>query len=83
MTREPENVANEIADLSERISSQLQGQNREVIGGVIADLMATFIAGHVVVGDEAATEQIRRRVLQSQIDVIWDLIDLHSRKDFQ
>jgi len=57
----------------------LNGQPMEVQGAVLADLLATFLAGHVVIGDPEETRALRAGLLDLHIRLVRDLIELNAQ----
>jgi hemolysin-activating ACP:hemolysin acyltransferase len=58
-------------NLSERVHPILAGQSPQVQGAVLADLLATWLAGHA--------PQIRKLVLTHHIDMMMPLIEVNER----
>jgi len=58
----------------------LHGQPPEVVGAALADLLAIWLAGHVVLGDEKATEAARERRLAEHIISVRGLIPIEYKK---
>jgi hypothetical protein len=69
------------ARLVEQIGHRLHGNPREVQGAVLADLLAMWLAGHVVLRDDEpkwVTDQLmvemREELLTEHIKVVRDLV---------
>jgi hypothetical protein len=46
---------------------------------VLADLLAIWLAGHVVFGDANATKRIRERALKLHISQVWRLVKVNAK----
>lgn len=55
------------------------GVTPEIVGAVLADLLATLLAGHIVDGDPKATRQLRKEMLQFHIAQVRQLIPINER----
>lgn len=78
------------AAAAERIAQKtyalLVGHPSEIQGAVLADLLATWLAGHIVHDNPAETHKIRKSVLDLHIEVVRKLIPvnatlIHARAD--
>ena len=73
--------------LTDRISPILHGHNPEIQGAVLAELLATWLAGHVVPGDRMQTILLRGRLFHEHMKVVRDLTKLNAMRikleDFQ
>lgn len=70
--------AAEANDLSEMIwplvASLLAGKAPEVQGAVLADLIAVWLSGPLIVGDKRATARLRRQRFDAHCRVVWKLV---------
>jgi hypothetical protein len=73
----PSEQANEVLALVGEIRPLLAGRSPEVQGGVLADLLAMYIAGYVQLGDPEATKRMRELVLEMHIVGVKALIDIN------
>ena len=73
--------------LTDRISPILHGHNPEIQGAVLAELLATWLAGHAVPGDRMQTILLRGRLFHEHMKIVRDLTKLNAmrtkREDFQ
>ena len=73
--------------LTDRISPILHGHNPEIQGAVLAELLATWLAGHVVPGDRMQTILLRGRLFDEHMKIVRDLTKLNAMRtkleDFQ
>ena len=69
-----------IAKLVHRIGRLLTGRPAQVQGGVLADLLAIWLAGHIVRGDQAATDALREAVLAMHIDAVRQLVPIEAER---
>ena len=63
----------------ERIRPLLAGLDPGVQGAILADLLATWLAGHEFKGDAAVTRVLRRDLLASHIEHVRKLVPLNAR----
>ena len=72
--RHPDNKQLDVVKaLSDRISPILHGQDRQVQGAVLADLLARWLAGHCVPDDRFQTILMRGRILNEHMKIVRDL----------
>jgi hypothetical protein len=73
----------EIAGLAETIwpvvARLLRGRPAAVQGAALADLTATWLAGHQVSGDPVQTYRFREELLEMHIEAIRNLIPENAR----
>jgi hypothetical protein len=60
---------------------RLAGRGPMVQGGALADLVATFIAGHIVEGDPEATYQMREVELELLFRAVRQLVAPSAQKN--
>lgn len=58
----------------QKIRPLLAGRGQIVQGAVLADLVATWVAGHGVIGDSEATAEIRDELLKMHVAIVRELI---------
>jgi hypothetical protein len=68
----------EIRRLVELISALLAGQPSQIQGAVLADLTATWLGGHGVVGNDEATAAAHEDLLKLQFDLVRKLIPINT-----
>jgi len=72
----------EAATLSEKlfelIAPELAGKPPEVQSAALADMVAIWLAGNVIIGDRKATNELRAELLGNFIDVVCKLIPDHE-----
>jgi len=71
--------ANEVFALTSAIRPLFEGKPAQVQGAVLADLLATWLAGHVMLGDQKATEAMREQVLEMHLVSVRALIDINYK----
>ena len=77
--RHPDNKeADHVRTLIDRISPILRGQDREVQGAVLADLLAKWLAGHCVPDDRFQTILMRGRILHQHMKIVRDLAKVNA-----
>jgi hypothetical protein len=69
----------EIARVVERIKPILAGRPPEMIGAVLADLLAIWLAGHHVAGDEDATRKLRAELLADHCFAVRQLTEINAK----
>lgn len=77
MSDEQARIADELAAKIHRL---LAGKGPEVQGAAIADLTAIWLHGHLVLGDPAATDKIRREIFEHQCQLIWQLVEHYDQR---
>jgi hypothetical protein len=60
------------------VDGLLAGQHPAVIGAALADLTAMWIAGHVAIGDEAATARARAGLLAKHVELVLLLVPINA-----
>jgi hypothetical protein len=77
-------MANEQMDkvqlLTDRISPILHGHDPEIQGAVLAELLATWLTGHVVPGDRMQTILLRGRLFHEHMKMVRDLTKLNAMR---
>lgn len=68
----------EVMVLVARIRPLLAGRASHVQGGALADLLAIFLAGHIVPGNPAATDDLRERILQMHLEMVRELVPVNA-----
>ncbi len=80
MTNAHENdIAYVIADIVERIRPILAGHPSAIQGTILADCLATWLAGHLIPGDAEATRKLRDDLLATHLETVAELVPLHAR----
>lgn len=59
-------------------SDALSGHDANVQGAVLADLLATWLAGHRVTGDPKATDVMRETLLSLHLGAVRGLIPIND-----
>jgi hypothetical protein len=77
--REQKQRTDAVWRLVRAVTPHFRGKAPEVQGAALADLLATWLAGHVVPGSEADTEASREAVLQLHLDAVRRLIPLNFK----
>ena len=71
------------AKLAKRCYPIFAGQEAEIQGAALADLVARHLAGHVAIGDEEATEAMRAFLLEAFIIAVKQLVPIVDAADIQ
>lgn len=69
----------EIAALVDGIRPLLAGRPAEVQGAALADLLATWLAGHHVQGNRVATNGLRNTLLTMHVEMVRKLVPVNAR----
>jgi hypothetical protein len=67
--------ADEAIELARVISLLLAGRAQDVQGAALADLLAMWLAGHVIRGDPKKTAGLREVMLQAHLKAVRALIE--------
>ena len=68
----------QVKALVDRISPILHGQDRQVQGAALADLLARWLVGHCVPDDRFQTILMRGRILHQHMKIVRDLIKVNA-----
>ena len=68
----------DVTKISEQIYDLLAGQGADVQGAICADLLAMWLAGHIVPGNEQATADARDKLLKLHIETVRRLIPINE-----
>jgi hypothetical protein len=83
----PAEQVDNVKMLTDRISPILHGHSPVIQGAVLAELLATWLAGHVVPGDRMQTILLRGRLFHEHMKIVRDLTKLNAMRvkleDFQ
>lgn len=69
----------QIVELVERIRPLLADHAARVQGGVLADLLAIWLAGHIVPNDQRETDKLREEILRLHVQIVHQLIPPNAR----
>ena len=69
----------EVAELVRQIRPLLLGKDPDVQGAALADLLAMWLAGHVMRGDPKMTKKLREMMLKAHIVAVRGLIPLNYK----
>ena len=72
-------IPDDIGAIVNAISPILKGRTPAIQSAVLADLVATFVAGHRVEGDRAATRDLRQAILATHTKYARALVSLHAQ----
>jgi hypothetical protein len=63
-----------------KISPILHGHDQQTQGAVLAELLAKWLAGHVVPGDRIETILLRGRILHERMKIVRDLTKINAMR---
>lgn len=69
----------DVETLAKAIKPLLAGKSPAIQGAVLADLLALWLAGHVVPGDPAAAEELRAELLARHVRAVIRLVPHAAR----
>lgn len=69
-----------VRDTIDKIAPLLAGKPPEIQGAILADLLATWLAGHWIPGSKSDTQAVRRDVLAMHLEGVAELMALHSKE---
>jgi hypothetical protein len=73
------NHISEVVAIIVQIRPLLAGRAPEVQGTVLADLLAIWLAGHHVAGDEDATRKMRAELLSMHCTMVRELTSINAK----
>ena len=76
---EEEKKARRASRIVAQIRPKFSGEDRCVQGAVLANLLAFWLANHIVYGDQAATDAMREDLLQTHIKHVRNLIPVNHK----
>jgi hypothetical protein len=85
MTRKPKPTGQEWHNaitatmLANSIRPLFAGQSPDIIGAVLADLLATLLAGHGLNGDQKRTGELREKILLLHMEYVRKLIPVNEQ----
>jgi hypothetical protein len=80
MTLDPDQTADpdQVGELVERVRPLLAGQDPPVVGAALADLLAIWVAGHIVTDDPKATDMLRAVLLANHFRAVSGLVPINA-----
>jgi hypothetical protein len=66
-------------NLVQRIRPLLAGRDPSVQGAALAELTATWVHGHFILGDATQTQELRVKLLEEQNKLIRRLLEIDGR----
>lgn len=71
----------EVQFIVKATSGLLQGKSPYVQGAALADLLAMWLAGHVILGDPKKTKRLHEEMIAAHIKTVRSLIEInyHAR----
>jgi hypothetical protein len=79
LTKRDFEQATEVMELVAAIRPLLAGKNELVQSAVLADLLASWLAGHVMLGDPKETRKARKQMLKMHLVAVEALIDINYK----
>ena len=62
------------------VAPELAGHPSTMQGAALAELLAMWLAGHIVIGNETETKALRERLLAAQLDLVRKLVDASHQR---
>lgn len=72
----------EVWEIVQKIRPLLAGRSAQIQGAVLADLVASWVGGHGVVGDDEETAHVRDELLKMHIAMVRALIPHNANPVF-
>ena len=70
--------AKDVAPVVKEIRWVLAGRPAEVQSAILADLLAIYLAGHIVRGNPAATNDLREKILAIHLGLVRELVPINA-----
>lgn len=67
-------------ELAQQVRLLFVGKSPDVQGAALADLLSTWLAGHVVGGDFHATADLRAALLEAHLAAVRELVPIDFRR---
>ena len=71
-------AADAVEKLVESIRPLLAGRSPHTQSAALADLLAIWLASHIIHGNPAATDKLREELLEAHIEVVRELIPINA-----
>jgi hypothetical protein len=68
----------DVDEIVEAVRPILAGNPPQIVGAALADLLAIFLASHIVPGRAEATDRIRKELLATHLDTVRALIPVNE-----
>jgi hypothetical protein len=75
----PSEEADEALALVRDCAALFAGKSAGVQGAALADLLALYLAGHVVRDDPSATRMVREALLEQHLKIMWKLVPINFK----
>jgi hypothetical protein len=69
----------EVLELAARIKPLLAGKDPLTQSAVLAELLSIWLAGHLVLGNEEQTSELRAQLLAAHCELVLDLTRINAR----
>ena len=70
----------EVGDLVQKVAPLFADRPAPIQGAALADLLAIWLAGHVVPGQATATENLRADLLVMHLETVAKLVHVNARR---
>lgn len=70
--------SDDVIPIVERARAVLAGHPAHIQGAVLADLLATWLGGHIIDGGPAETDALRDRLLAQHVGVVRQLVPINA-----
>lgn len=68
----------EVGQIVDQARALLAGRKPEVQSAVLADLLAMYLAGHIIRDGPAETDALRERLLDLHVDLVRQLVPVNA-----
>jgi hypothetical protein len=75
-----EDEVKEVQFIVKGAGALLMGKSPQVQGAALADLLAMWLAGHLILGDPKKTKRLREAMIAAHLKVVRDLVEINYRE---
>jgi hypothetical protein len=69
-----------VTGMVDRMRRHLAGHRPELQGAALADLLATWLAGHHIEGDARATNRLRTTILSMHVETVREMVPIAAKE---
>ena len=73
----------EVEFIVKAASGLLHGRSGQVQGAALADLLAMWLAGHLILGDPKKTKRLREEMIAAHLKTVRAMIEINYRDRIQ
>jgi hypothetical protein len=72
--------ADEVSRVVASMCPMLAGRPPQVQGAALADLLATWITGHIIPGKPSETEALREQIMEMHVEMVRELVSVNAAR---